>query len=124
MPATNKKRCAQLHLMANPLHHIHKRKEAGSTLEPFPHPDKWKNALDRMVFMFAMFSAVMTIPQLFQVWVAGNSSGVSPLSWGAYTVTAMFWTLYGMVHREPMIISVNVLFTVLNALVFIGAVTH
>ncbi len=102
------------------LHHVHVRKRVHERLEPYPHPDGWKNLLDRLVFGVALFSAIMTIPQLLQVWVQHDSSGVSVLSWGAYTVAACFWVVYGLVHREPVIIMVYSLFAVLNLLVVVG----
>ena len=110
--------------MADSIHHMHVRKRIHQNLEPYPHPDRYKNLLDNLVFVFALFSAIMTLPQLLQVWIAGHASGVSAISWGAYTVTACFWVVYGMAHKEPMIITVNALFAVLNALVFLGAILH
>ncbi len=110
--------------MADTMHHMHLRKRVHQNLEPYPHPDKWKNLLDNLVFAFAMFSALMTVPQLVQVWGSGSAAGVSPLSWGAYTVTSCFWVVYGMAHKEPTIITVNALFAFLNALVFIGVMLH
>lgn len=109
--------------MADSIHHMHVRKRLHQNLEPYPHPDKWKNLLDNLVFAFAMFSALMTIPQLLEVW-GRSATGVSPLSWGAYTITSCFWVVYGLSHKEPMIITVNALFAVLNGLVFVGALIH
>ncbi len=106
------------------LHHVHVRKRVHQDLEPYPHPDGWKNLLDRLVFGVALFSALMTIPQLMQVWLQGNSSGVSVLSWGAYTLASCFWVVYGLVHRERVIIIVYSLFAILNALVVVGVLLH
>ncbi len=106
------------------IHHVHLRKRVHQKLEPYPNPEPWKNLLDKLVFGVALFSALMTIPQILQIWGHSDSSGVSVLSWGAYTLASCFWVGYGLVHREPVIITVYSLFAVLNFLVVLGALLH
>jgi uncharacterized protein with PQ loop repeat len=63
----------------------------------------------------------MTVPQAAKIWMEKNASGVSALSWFAYTVGAAFWMLYGIVHDERHIIAIYALFTLVNASVVAGA---
>ena len=44
-------------------HHFHVRKRVHKNLEKYPHPDKWKNFLDRFIIFIAMFGPIMTLPQ-------------------------------------------------------------
>lgn len=66
----------------------------------------------------------MTIPQLTKIWVEKNASGVSAVSWGAYLVTAIFWLLYGILHKEKPIIFTYSAWIVLEILIVIGTITY
>ena len=61
----------------------------------------------------------MTLPQVYDIWVMGKKE-VSAISWAAYTVVAVIWLLYGMKHRERPIIIVQLLWIVLDVLIFVG----
>ncbi len=107
-------------MTSSAVHHLHKRKRIHKMHEPYPHPDKWKDRLDMIVFGVALFSVIMTIPQVISVWSDHNVSGIAPSSWVAYTIAAFFWMLYGFVHKENKIIAVNAINLFLNALVVVG----
>jgi len=110
--------------MADGMHHLHKRKRVHELKEPYPHPDKWISTLDSLVFVIALFSVVMTIPQVLDIWVNKSAQNVSLVSWAAYLVAAMFWVVYGLVHREKVIIAVYILFAILDALVVLGILLY
>jgi len=79
--------------------------------EPYPHPNKWKRLMDKLIYFAGVLGPIMTIPQLSKIWVEKNASGVSALSWGAYGVGACFWIIYGFMHKEkPIIITYCSLF--------------
>jgi len=105
-------------------HHFHLRKRIHQKHEKYPHPDKWKNLMDRLVYFFGVFGPVMTIPQVAQVWIGKDARGVSPISWGAYIINDVFWITYGVMHREKPIILMYILWAVLNSLVMIGAIIY
>ena len=102
------------------IHHMHKRKRIHIHHEIYPHPEKWKNRLDMVVFGVALFSVLMTIPQVIAVWTTKNVSGVSPAYWMMVSFAAFCWLIYGLVHKENKIVVVNALSMVLDALVVIG----
>ena len=104
--------------MTNGIHHPGKR--SGRV----KHKDRWLNALDSLVFIVALFGVVMTIPQVAEIWLLHNASGVSLISWASYTVASSFWVVYGVVHREKVVLSINALYTVLNALVVVGILAY
>ncbi len=39
---------------------------------------------------------LMTVPQVWVVWVGHQAAGVSVLSWGAYLVSAVLWFWHGV----------------------------
>ena len=91
------------------LHHFHKRKRIYEFGEQYPHPNKWKRFVDRVIYPVSIFGPIMTLPQIMQIWVNKNASGVSSVSWAAYLVTAIFWLVYGVIHKEKPIILTNVI---------------
>ena len=51
----------------------------------------------------SLFTMAMTVPQVWAVWVQGQTAGVSLLSWGAYTLAACFWMLDGLRKKDKTI---------------------
>ena len=48
----------------------------------------------------SIFTMVMTIPQVFTVWISHQTAGVSLLSWSAYLISALVWFWYGIQKRD------------------------
>ena len=102
------------------LHHFHKRKRIHEKHEPYPHPDKWKRLMDRLIYAVGIIGPLMTLPQLINIWVYRNSAGVSVLSWGAFGIIAFFWVLYGIMHKEKPIILAHSLWVLFDVLIVVG----
>lgn len=66
----------------------------------------------------------MTFPQVWEIYTTHNASGVSVITWGAYTVLIIPWILYGVVHREKAIVINSVLWLFFNLLVLYGALVY
>ena len=47
-----------------------------------------------------MITMLMTVPQVWVVWVERETAGVSLLSWGAYAVSASLWFVYGVQKHD------------------------
>ena len=59
-------------------HHLHKRKRVTQKgLEPYPSRDRWKNLMDKLIWIFGIVGPILTIPQILKIWVDKNASGVS-----------------------------------------------
>jgi uncharacterized protein with PQ loop repeat len=56
--------------------------------------------LEKTLPVLSIFTMVMTVPQVWSVWVRGETAGVSLLSWGAYLLSACLWFLYGLRKRD------------------------
>jgi uncharacterized protein with PQ loop repeat len=106
------------------LHHLHVRKRLTAGLEPYPSPDRWKNLLDKLVYVVGIGGPVMTIPQLVQIWWRHEARGVSVVSWASYLATAFVWLLYGLVHKEKPIVLTYSLWIVLDTLIVIGVLRY
>jgi uncharacterized protein with PQ loop repeat len=110
--------------MTEALHHYHKRRRIYKKHEPYPHPDKAKRMVDKMVYIMGIFAVVMTIPQVLTIWVSRNAGGVSAVSWASYLIAAAFWLLYGVMHREKPIIFNYTVWIVLEILIIYGVLLY
>jgi MtN3 and saliva related transmembrane protein len=105
-------------------HHQHVRKRLYKNLEIYPQENKLKHVLDILVYFASLFGIVMTFPQLWIIWVEKNAAGISVLSWSAYTLTALIWMMYGIVHKEKPIIYANICAAILNILIVVGTILY
>ncbi len=76
--------------------------------------------LDKSMYVVALLPPIMTIPQIVTIWVDGQRAGVSPVTWMTYFLVSIFWTMYGIVHKEKLITVTNTLWLIVNLLVIIG----
>ena len=106
------------------LHHYNTRKRIHQKHEPYPHPHKWKNFMDRMIYVVGVFGPIMTIPQLSKIWIEQNAAGVSAISWTAYLIAAIFWLIYGIMHKETPIILTYSLWIILEVFIIIGIIIY
>jgi len=80
--------------------------------------------MDRAIYVVGIFGPVMTIPQLTKIWVEKNAIGVSVTTWFAYLLVAIFWLIYGMMHREKPIMFASILWIIVDILVVIGIIIY
>ena len=85
-------------------HHYHRRKRIHQGHEEYPHPDAIKRVMDKMIYFVGVAGPIMTLPQLFKIWVEKNAAGISVISWITYLVLGIFWLSYGIMHKEKPII--------------------
>jgi MtN3 and saliva related transmembrane protein len=103
------------------IHHFHKRKRINDTdLEPYPHPNKYYNLMDRSIYFIGLIGPVMTIPQVMKIFVEKSIESISLITWITYTFTASFWLFYGIIHKEKPIIFTNTLWVIADLSIVIG----
>ena len=56
--------------------------------------------LRRILGFMSAFSMLMTIPQVWTIWVHHEARGVSIVSWSAYLLSALLWFVYGLRQRD------------------------
>lgn len=110
--------------MNSPWHDLHLRKRIHIQKEPYPHPDIWKRRLDELVLLLGVIGPLMTIPQIYEIFVNKNASGVSEITWFLFTIIDIPWIIYGLVHKERPIYITYSLWFVMNLAVGIGAVMY
>jgi uncharacterized protein with PQ loop repeat len=100
-----------------------------TTMQPIAPPSKPdanapKSLLDRVLPVLSVFTMVMTVPQVWSVWVRGDVGGVSLLSWGAYLVSAVLWFFHGLERRDKAIYLACVGWVLLDGAVVVGVLVR
>jgi uncharacterized protein with PQ loop repeat len=104
--------------------HKHKRRKIFKNLEPYPHPDKWKNLVDRLIYPMALFGIAFTIPQVFNIWIEKNAEGVSIYSWSAFLIISGFMFFYGVLHKEKPLMIVYLMWIIVHLMVVLGLLMY
>jgi uncharacterized protein with PQ loop repeat len=88
-------------------------------------PSTHANAtMSRLLGAMSVFTMIMTIPQVFTIWVSHEAAGVSVLSWSAYLVSAMLWFWHGLRSGDKNIYLPCVGWVGLDSAVIIGALLY
>lgn len=82
------------------------------------------SGLERVLRLLSVLTMVMTVPQVLTIWVDGNASGVSMVSWASYLFAACLWFVYGIQKRDKTIYLACVGWVLLDAAVVIGIIIH
>ena len=80
--------------------------------------------LEKLLRVMSVATMLMTVPQVWTVWVGGNAGGVSLLSWGAYLVSACLWFVYGLQKQDKTIYVACIGWILLDAAIVIGVLLH
>jgi uncharacterized protein with PQ loop repeat len=80
--------------------------------------------LRRALAGMSVFTLLMTIPQVYTIWIRHQAAGVSILSWSAYLLGALLWFLHGVRSGDKNIYLACVGWIVLDAAVVIGIVVY
>ena len=80
--------------------------------------------LEKFLRALSVVTMLMTVPQVFSIWVGGNADGVSLLSWGAYLFSACLWFVYGIQKHDKTIYLACIGWILLDAAIVIGVIVH
>jgi len=83
-----------------------------------------KKYMDKWIFIIALIGPLLTIPQVWMIWMNKNAESISLFTWGAYILSAILWLIYGIIHKEKAIIFSNILWMIVNVAVLIGAIIY
>ncbi len=84
-------------------------------------PAKLKKIMDKLIYGIALIWPILTIPQVWMVWVDKNAAWLSLFTWTAYVVSPTLWLIYGIIHKERAIIFSNILWIIVDIAVLTGA---
>ncbi len=72
----------------------------------------------------SIFTLLMTVPQIYAIWVSRQAAGVSLLSWAAYWISAFVWFVYGIQKRDRNIYLPCVGWLLLDGAVVAGVIVY
>lgn len=110
--------------MTHVSHHQSLRKRVHSKKQKYPHPNKAIALFDKLMIVLGALNAVATLPQVLQIWIGQDASGVSLISWSYYCFYSAMFLIYGSIHKELPIIVAYSLALVLYILIVIGTIMY
>lgn len=108
------------------LRHLHSRKHPngkGST-SPYPHPVKWKRALDTFMYVIAVVAPLSYVPQVYKLYSSESAEGLAISSFALLFVINALWLLYGWAHRSMPLIITSVIFCAFHVIIVGGILLY
>ncbi len=72
----------------------------------------------------SVFTMLMTVPQVWAIWVGHEASGVSIVSWAAYLLSAVLWFWHGLQQGDRNIYLPCIGWIGLDSAVIVGAILY
>jgi len=87
-------------------------------------PVSWRRLLDWTVYTGGILGPIFTLPQIYQIFHYHTAAGVSAFSWFFYSFAAVFWFIYGLVHKDKAIAISYFLWVIVDFIVAVGAIIY
>jgi hypothetical protein len=100
-------------------HHIHIRKRRHSFA--YPSTKFWLRVVDMMAIAAGIIGPIFVFPQLYTIYATHQAAGVSAIAWLGFAATDIPLFIYGVVHRDWIIITTYSLYFFMNIGVATGA---
>lgn len=100
-------------------HHYHQRTSHshGET-----HNNIYQYLIDKLVYIGGTVGIFIMLPQLAKIWMDKNVTGLSLITWLGFLGGAIFWIVYGIIHKEKPLIFINVVASFINFLIVLGII--
>lgn len=79
-----------------------------------------KQYIDYLTYVAGVLAPLFTLPQAISIYVNQSAKDVSLLTWISYSIFAVIWLLYGIIHREFQIIILYTGLLIVNISIVIG----
>jgi|TARA_B100001971_G_C17987017_1_gene430368 uncharacterized protein with PQ loop repeat len=106
------------------IHHIHKRKRDQKKLEKFPHHKKSYRFLDKFVLFGGLLGPLVTLPQIFKIWIEKSAEDLSLISWIGYLIGASILLIYSFVHKEKPLVIIYASIVIVDLMVLISILIY
>lgn len=85
---------------------------------------KKNSFINTLAYGMGLAAPLMTIPQLYTIWIEKNTAGVSIQTWLGICFFNVFWVLYGAIHKDKPIIFSNLAWIVMQLLIVVGVLVN
>ncbi len=83
-----------------------------------------ERALERVLNVFSMVTLLMTVPQVWIIWIGHNASGVSLVSWLSYLAAACLWLIHGLQRHDKAIYLACIGWILVDGAVVVGILRY
>lgn len=104
--------------------HFDLRKRIYQKLEPFPHPDKFRRFYDILIYAIVFLAPIINIPQLLNIFLTKDATGVSLVSWVGFSCLSLVWLGYGILHRDKPIVYTNFGLIIIQLMIVVGIILY
>ncbi|MCL4392762.1 PQ-loop domain-containing transporter [Patescibacteria group bacterium] len=81
-----------------------------------------KTFFDYFMYVIGLSTSVVTLPQVYNVWILHNTSGISLISWLSYAILSVFWIIYGIIRKEKIVLFNSTGLFIVNFAVALGVI--
>ncbi len=81
-------------------------------------------ALDKLTFVAGIALPLSTIPQAISIYSSKDATGVSLLTWGFYLFSSTMFAIFGIIHKEKLLIFTYIPFVVIELIIVIGLLLY
>ncbi len=99
------------------LHHHHKKRRKKSD-------SKLISYVDKFVYVGGLFAWIMTMPQVWKIWMNKSAEGVSMYTWLTFAILSSLWIFYGILHKDRRIVVIYSGFVILDTLIVVGTLLY
>lgn len=85
-------------------------------------PSTLTRTVDKTAYVAALLGPMTTVPQIITIYRTHSAEDISILAWAGFSLYSAFWILYGWVHRDVPLTLANLLWTILQVMVMVGAI--
>ena len=97
---------------------------APNPMPPAAHVSIPDTVLRRALGAMSVFTIVMTVPQIWTIWIGHQAAGVSVVSWSAYLLSALLWFWHGVRRRDKNIYLPCIGWIAADAAIIAGAIIY
>ena len=80
--------------------------------------------LEKVVMLIAIFYPLTALPQLLEIWVGKDASGVSLLSWSFFLIVTLILITYSFMKNEKKLALMWVMWVVMYVGIIIGIIIY
>ena len=89
-----------------------------------PNKKHKKTLIGHLVLIVAIIAPIMTLPQIYNIWVNHLTEGVSVATWSLYVGSAFIWLMYGVQLKDKPLIISSTLWVIFESAVVIGVLLY
>ncbi|MBU0957374.1 MAG: hypothetical protein KKF56_01040 [Nanoarchaeota archaeon] len=80
----------------------------------------FRKRFDVLMYVLGILVPLSVLPQLYNIWILQDASGVSIITWSLFLISAFIWLLYGYVHRYKPVIIANLMWIFSEVFIIVG----